>query len=109
LTVLAALEPTPQLLDGLATAGRIRTGLAWIQALESLVDLDQARALATIRDALADPNPNTRVQALRLATRVPMDDQEDVARLRELLRDNNMFVRLETATVAVGQRTMCEG
>lgn len=109
LSGLAARAPTPQVLDDLLKATQVRSGLAWIQAIDELIVRDRPRAATALRAALDDPNPNVRVQALRLASRVPMVDPEDLARLRGMFRDNNLFVRLEAATVAVGQGTMCGG
>lgn len=100
-------EATPATLRALTTVARLRSSGAWTAAVDLLIDADPVSAASALREALADDNPSIRIQALRLASKVPMNEQGDLARFRELLRDPNTFVRLEASAVLATRSRLC--
>ncbi|MGE3840007.1 MAG: ABC transporter permease subunit [Vicinamibacterales bacterium] len=100
-------QPTPAVLQGLAAVARLRSSGAWMSAVDLLAESDPGAAASALRDALGDDNPSVRIQALRLASQVPMNEQGDLARFRGLLRDPNTFVRLEASAVLATRSWLC--
>jgi sodium transport system permease protein len=107
LEALVVREPSAGVLRGLSFAARTRTSQTWTRAVELLLPRAAGDARAAIREGLTDSSASVRTQALRLAAFVPMDDPGDLVRLRQLLRDDNLLVRVEAATVLVGQTALC--
>jgi HEAT repeat protein len=96
------------LVDGLARVADMRNSMAWTEAIELLFAHAPDRAAAAVESALADPNANSRILALRLYPRMPEPNREALARLRELLKDPNTFVRVEAAAALAGRPSLCE-
>jgi hypothetical protein len=102
-----ARAPSERARAGLIELARTRNSAAGTAALDVLATHAPDRAQALVREALAEPNANTRVLALRIAARVPMEDSDDLTLLRTLMRDNNPFVRIESATLLLGRSPLC--
>lgn len=98
---------TPAVVDGLTGVARIRTSSAWTSAVELLVRADSRAGASVLREAFEDASPSVRIQALRLASLLPMNELGDFAPFRRWLRDPNTFVRLETAAILATRSRMC--